>query len=203
MISLKYSPCLKTFAKTAQKKVKSLPKHLQRDPLLEEFANALLSLVSRKLQEKQAPYTRVFWNHKLRSRAGLAYPTLHCVVLNPSLLHFGTTCAHRILRHELAHLLADFRHPNLRDKPHHGAHWQQACSDLGIPGENLYHSIPLPQRTLKRKYFYHCPVCKSSLSRTQSPLKDKPTAGPAAPNTPVENSTLSSNFLSPSPSKKK
>jgi len=53
----------------------------------------LLSLAVGKLQElglgNLAVKLKVLWNPRMRSTAGLAYPTTTQIVLNPKLQHFG------------------------------------------------------------------------------------------------------------------
>lgn len=100
---------------------------------------------------------RVQWNARLRSTAGYAsYPSWR-IELNPRLREFEGQ-VERTMRHELAHLVAYHRAGRRRIEPH-GAEWQQACADLGIPGENARHTLPLPRRAVKRNLAYLCPNC--------------------------------------------
>src|ERR1700730_17806348 len=52
----------------------------------------------------------------------------------------------RTLRHELAHLLAQFRAGRRRISPH-GEEWRQACHDLGIGDEVRCHNLPFHAKT--------------------------------------------------------
>jgi len=102
----------------------------------------------------------------MRSTAGLAYPGIAHIVLNPKLQEFGLPEIHRTLLHELAHLLAQHR-AGRRKIPPHGPEWQQACIDLGIENETRCHDLPLPRRTLQRQYVYQCPHCTTLLERVR------------------------------------
>ena len=135
--------------------------HIRHDPLLEDFSNQLLRTLRSRL------CVQIFWNPKLRSTAGLAYPDKNIVVLNPKLLQISPAEVQRTLRHELAHLLA--QHRNRRRStpiPHHGAEWRTACKDLGIPNEPIYCNFFPPKRQ-KRSLFYHCPSCTTTLARVK------------------------------------
>lgn len=108
----------------------------------------------------------VRWNGRMSSTAGRAcWPD--CVIdLNPRLKEIGKRELWRTLRHELAHLVAYERSSRRRIAPH-GPEWQQACADLGIPGESPYHDLPLPSRQLHRKHIYVCPHCQTELRRVR------------------------------------
>src|SRR5690242_16708388 len=56
-----------------------------------------------------ATRVQVRWNPRMRSTAGMAYPTRSLITLNPRLAEFGADEIDRTLRHELAHLLAHER----------------------------------------------------------------------------------------------
>ena len=143
-------------------------KRLRRDPLLEDFANHLLQtsklhLPSRKGQKPLQ--VRVGWNPALRSTAGLAFCSDRLIVLNPKLIEVSPAEVQRTLRHELAHILAQFR-AGRRKIDDHGEEWVQACADLGIPNESQFHTLKtLKVRRLKPKFFYECPECHSQISR--------------------------------------
>jgi predicted SprT family Zn-dependent metalloprotease len=91
------------------------------------------------------------------------------VRLNPRLREFGDEEIDRTLRHELAHLLAHERAGRRRIAPH-GGEWRKACHDLGAPDEKRTHDLPLPRRTVARRYHYRCPACGSRIARVK-PLK--------------------------------
>jgi predicted SprT family Zn-dependent metalloprotease len=86
------------------------------------------------------------------------------VSLNPRLAPHGDAEIDRTLRHELAHLLAQFR-SGRRRIPAHGAQWRQACCDLRIPDEKRCHSLPFPVTRKRRRYSYRCPNCRRDFPR--------------------------------------
>ena len=109
---------------------------------------------------------RVEWNKRLRSCAGRADTKRLLISLNPRLADHGPVEIDRTLRHELAHLLAQFRAGRRRIPPH-GAAWRKACKDLGIPGEARCHSLPFEIRRLSRRYNYKCPKCARDFPRAR------------------------------------
>jgi SprT protein len=112
-----------------------------------------------------AKSVQVYWNPRLRSTAGYAaYPAWR-IELNPRLMEFEGQ-VDRTLRHELAHLVAYLRAGRRRIEPH-GHEWQQACADLGIPGENARHTLPLPRHTVTRRHRYACPHCEHIILRVR------------------------------------
>jgi SprT protein len=80
----------------------------------------------------------------------------------------GTVCDEidRTLRHELAHLLAQFRVGRRRIAPH-GIEWRQACRDLGIAEEARCHNLPFASKTYAVRYVYVCPNCKEKFPRVR------------------------------------
>src|SRR6266404_6706894 len=72
----------------------------------------------------------------------------------------------RTLRHELAHLLAQWRVGRRRIAPH-GAEWRQACRDLGIADEARCHNLPFATKTYAARYIYRCPNCKEKFPRVR------------------------------------
>jgi predicted SprT family Zn-dependent metalloprotease len=72
----------------------------------------------------------------------------------------------RTLRHELAHLLAQWRVGRRRIAPH-GAEWRQACRDLGIADEARCHNLPFASKTYAPQYVYVCPKCKEKFPRVR------------------------------------
>lgn len=112
-----------------------------------------------------AKLVSVQWNSRLRSTAGYASFPAWKIELNPKLQEFEGQ-VDRTMRHELAHLVAYHRAGRRRIEPH-GAEWQQACADLGIPGESARHRLPLPRREVKRNYAYACAHCGFTVQRVR------------------------------------
>ncbi|NIP97004.1 MAG: SprT family zinc-dependent metalloprotease [Akkermansiaceae bacterium] len=109
---------------------------------------------------------QVRWNSRMRSTAGRAtWPDAE-IELNPALAQISESEVERTFLHELAHLVAYARAGNRRIRPH-GPEWRQACCDLGIPGERAGHTLPLPSRTLRRKWRYFCPGCWGIVERVR------------------------------------
>ncbi|MEJ6579394.1 MAG: SprT-like domain-containing protein [Akkermansiaceae bacterium] len=108
----------------------------------------------------------VHWNARMRSCAGRATWPVALIELNPRLIEISWEEVRRTMLHELAHLVAYERNGNRRIQAH-GIQWQQACADLGIPGERATHELSLPSRTLKRRWRYHCPACEVSFERVR------------------------------------
>src|SRR5882724_3380832 len=127
---------------------------LARDLLLQHGATTL------------AVQVRIEWSARLRTAAGRAESGATRILLNRRLCAHGETEIDRTLRHELAHLLAQFRAGRRRIAPH-GPQWQRACADLGIAGEARCHTLPFPIRRQKRRYLYSCPHCQRSFARTR------------------------------------
>ncbi len=72
----------------------------------------------------------------------------------------------RTLRHELAHLLAQWRVGRRRIRPH-GLEWRQACVDLGIADEPRCHNLPFAAKVYPPRYVYRCPSCKERFPRVR------------------------------------
>jgi SprT protein len=106
----------------------------------------------------------VEWSRRLRSCAGRADFREKRVLLNPLLHNHGSGEVDRTLRHELAHLLAQFRAGRRRILPH-GPEWRAACHDLGIGDEARCHNLPFPVRAQARRYLYKCPNCQRDFPR--------------------------------------
>lgn len=109
---------------------------------------------------------RVYWNPRMRSTAGMAYPKQAFIKLNPRLREIGDDEVDRTLRHELAHLLAHHRAGRRRIAPH-GKEWRRACADLGLADESRCHTLPLPRRTIARRHVYRCPGCHAEVRRVR------------------------------------
>jgi SprT protein len=106
---------------------------------------------------------RVEWNPRLKTAAGRADYHEKLISLNPRLLEHPDEID-RTLRHELAHILAQFRAGRRRIPPH-GAEWRQACVDLEIADEKRCHNLPFPARTYVARFIYRCPSCRQEFPR--------------------------------------
>lgn len=117
-----------------------------------------------------ADAVRVIWNKRMRSAAGRAHYQKSLIDLNPRLQLLPepkkTEEIVDTFLHELAHLVAFGRNRRRRIQPH-GIEWKQACSDLGIPGEDRCHDLDLGSRRMRKKFVYECPVCKSNIPRVR------------------------------------
>ena len=133
-----------------------------RDEKLENEARALVKKLG---VPDGAKKLTVEWNSRLRSTAGYArWPTWR-VELNPRLIDYPGE-VERTLKHELAHLIAYTRAGRKRIEPH-GAQWQKACAELGIPDETARHKLPLPRIQQKRPHGYICPICGFTVYRAR------------------------------------
>jgi predicted SprT family Zn-dependent metalloprotease len=137
-----------------------------RDPVLEQRAREML----RELAPTLSPLVVVGWNSRMRTTAGVAIASHREIWLNPALKEISGEEVDRTLLHELAHLLAQHRHGRRRLAPH-GPEWQQACRDLGIPGEGRTHQLPFAARRMKRRYLLRCPGCGESHGRVRIPRR--------------------------------
>ncbi len=108
---------------------------------------------------------RVNWNPRLKTCAGRADYRAKLITLNPQLIHHPGEID-RTLRHELAHLLAQFRAGRRRISPH-GREWRQACHDLGIADEKRCHSLPFATINPRRRFLYRCPKCARDFPRVR------------------------------------
>src|SRR5437870_1966111 len=72
----------------------------------------------------------------------------------------------RTLRHELAHLLAQFRVGRRRIAPH-GPEWREACRDLGIGDEVRCHNLPFATKAYVVRFVYRCPNCRQEFPRVR------------------------------------
>jgi SprT protein len=109
---------------------------------------------------------RVEWNSRLKSCAGRADYRAKLISLNPRLQEYGAAEIERTFRHELAHLLAQFRAGRRRILPH-GQAWREACRDLGIGDEKRTHNLPFPIMERARRFLYKCPACQRDFARTR------------------------------------
>lgn len=132
-----------------------------RDRRLESEARALLCSLG---AERLASAVTVKWNARLRSAAGRAESRSQLITLNPRLHDHGPAEIERTFRHELAHLLAQFRAGRRHIAPH-GPEWRAACRELGIGDEARCHALPFFITRRERRYLYRCPNCQSDFPR--------------------------------------
>ena len=116
--------------------------------------------------DKLAKRLRVEWNPRMRTTVGRADYTRSLISLNPALQSFGLDEIDRTLRHELAHLLAQFRAGRHRIFPH-GPEWRRACRNLGLEGERACHKLPLATRSIARRFLYRCRNCQREFPRVR------------------------------------
>ena len=133
-----------------------------RDLNLEKTARDLLSANGAKRIAKEL---RVEWNSSLKTAAGRADYHEKLISLNPLLVEYPDEID-RTLRHELAHILAQFRAHRGRILPH-GNEWRQACAGLGIAKEKRCHNLPFPARTYAARFVYRCPNCRREFPRVR------------------------------------
>ena len=129
--------------------------------LLQTAREILCSLGAKRIVTE----LRVEWNSRLRTAAGRADYRQKLISLNPRLVEHPEEID-RTLRHELAHVLAQFRAGRRRIPPH-GAEWQQACRDLGIPDEKRCHTLPFPAKRYAPRFIYCCPNCRRDFPRVR------------------------------------
>ena len=129
---------------------------------LEETARELLGSLG---AGRIANDLRVEWNSHLKTAAGRADYHEKLISLNPRLSEFPIEID-RTLRHEVAHILAQFRVGRRKISPH-GVEWQQACIDLGIADEKRCHNLPFPARTFAARFVYRCPNCRQEFPRVR------------------------------------
>jgi predicted SprT family Zn-dependent metalloprotease len=133
-----------------------------RDSGLEAQARALVRSLGAK---RIAGELRVEWNPRLQTGAGRADYRKKLISLNPRLLEYPTE-VDRTLRHELAHIIAQFRAGRKRISSH-GPEWRQACRDLGIAGEKRCHTLPFPAKRYPPRFIYRCPNCRRDFPRVR------------------------------------
>jgi predicted SprT family Zn-dependent metalloprotease len=134
---------------------------LGRDSALENKAQEMLRGLG---AAELAREVRVEWNARLFSAAGRADSRRKIVSLNPRLREQDAAEIDRTLRHELAHLLAQFR-AGRRRVPPHGVEWRRACHDLGIADESRCHALPFPIQRRARRFLYRCERCGKEFPR--------------------------------------
>lgn len=109
---------------------------------------------------------RVVWNGRMQTTAGRAWWPDRVIELNPKLREVAVEELWRTLKHELAHLVAYERSGRRHTEPH-GPEWRAACVELGIPGEQPFHTLPFKRRRMKRNHVYVCPNCLVELRRVR------------------------------------
>jgi len=129
---------------------------------LEAKARELLCLLGAK---RIATELRVEWNSRLQTAAGRAHYRDKLISLNPRLVEHPEEID-RTLRHELAHILAQFRAGRRQISPH-GPEWEQACRDLGIAGEKPCHTLPFQAKRYAPRFIYRCPNCRRDFPRVR------------------------------------
>jgi SprT protein len=134
---------------------------LGRDSGLEARAREILSALD---ADELGREIHVEWNARLFSAAGRADSHRKLVSLNPRLREHDAAEIDRTLRHELAHLLAQFRTGRRRISPH-GPEWRRACRDLGIADEARCHTLPFPVQQRARRFLYRCSRCGKEFPR--------------------------------------
>ena len=139
------------------------PIHLVSVSTLQTEARELLCSLGAK---RIATQLRVEWNPRLQTAAGRADYRQKLISLNPRLIEHPEEID-RTLRHELAHLLAQFRAKTRRRISPHGPEWQQACRDLDIAGEKRCHTLPFPAKRYAPRFIYHCPNCRRDFPRVR------------------------------------
>jgi SprT protein len=107
---------------------------------------------------------RVEWNSHLKTAAGRADFREKLISLNPRLCDYGAAEIDRTLRHEVAHVVAQFHAGRRRILPH-GPEWRDACRQLGISDEMRCHNLPFPVSERARRYLYTCPKCRRDFPR--------------------------------------
>jgi predicted SprT family Zn-dependent metalloprotease len=136
---------------------------LGRDAALEAKAREILRALD---AEELGRAVHVEWNARLCSGAGRADSRRNLISLNPRLREQDSAEIDRTLRHELAHLLAQFR-AGPRRIPPHGAQWRRACRDLGIADEARCHTLPFPVKQRARPFLYRCGRCGKDFPRAR------------------------------------
>ena len=134
----------------------------QTAALLQRARQLLCSLGARRI----ATELRVEWNSRLTTAAGRADYRQKLIWLNPRLVEHPSE-VDRTLRHELAHILAQFREKRRRRISPHGPEWQQACRDLGIADEKRCHTLPFPAKRYAPRFIYRCPNCRRDFARVR------------------------------------
>jgi len=137
--------------------------HTAETAVLLKTARELLCSLGAK---RMATELRIEWNFRLKTAAGRADYRQKLISLNPRLVEHPSEID-RTLRHELAHILAQFRQKSRRRISPHGPEWQQACRDLGIADEKRCHTLPFPAKRYAPRFIYRCPFCRRGFPRVR------------------------------------
>jgi predicted SprT family Zn-dependent metalloprotease len=132
-----------------------------RDAGLEREALELLRSLG---AQRIATEIRVEWNPRLKTAAGRADYRHKLISLNPQLAQHPAEID-RTLRHEIAHILAQFREKSRRRISPHGPEWRHACRDLGIADKKRCHTLPFPATRYAPRFIYRCPNCQRDFPR--------------------------------------
>jgi SprT protein len=148
----------------------SIKQSADKMPVCHTADTAVLLQIARELlrslgANRIAKEIRVEWNPRLKTAAGRADCCQKLISLNPRLAEHPEEID-RTLRHEIAHILAQFRAGRRRISPH-GAEWQQACRDLAIGGEKRCHTLPFPATRYAPRFIYRCPNCRRDFPRVR------------------------------------
>jgi SprT protein len=135
----------------------------RKDVDLESKARELLRSLG---VEKLGREVRVEWNSRLQTAAGSADYREKRISLNPRLCNHAADELERTLRHELAHLLAQYRSGRRRISPH-GTEWREACRDLDIADETRCHNLPFAAKSYAPRFVYRCPNCRQEFPRAR------------------------------------
>ncbi len=131
------------------------------------LAEEMQYLISELDMQPELGTTELTFNPRLKTTAGRAFPRKRRIELHPGLYFLmeeprRSIELSRTMRHELAHLIAYERWGD--GILPHGPEWQEACDEVGIPGESATHSLPwakLYKTRQRRKWILRCPHCKS------------------------------------------
>jgi SprT protein len=161
--------CPQRVAKRFERSAANFASSRRGEPIHPELISALEAKAHDFLRSngasRIAAELRVEWNARLKTAAGRADCRRKLISLNPRLIEHPSEID-RTFRHELAHVLAQFRAGRRRIVPH-GAEWRQACLDLGIADEKRCHNLPFPVTKRVRRYLYKCPNCERKFPRVR------------------------------------
>ena len=150
-IRVEWNPRLKTIAGRADYREKLI----SLNPLLRNVDNGLAQTESGvgKLDRWSRSSLTSDSGHKLdclkqSSFASTSWNSRHAAIVCDEV--------DRTLRHELAHLLAQWRTGRRRIAPH-GPEWRDACVDLGIADEARCHNLPFATKVYPARFVYRCP----------------------------------------------
>lgn len=163
VMQLEFTFFQKRKSRRRARSVSRLKKDLVAD---EEMTSECVRLLTELRLSDLVNKVEVVWNSRMRTTAGRAFWPDGKIEMNPKLAQIAPEEVRQTMLHELAHLIA-YERAGRRRISAHGPEWRQACADLGIPGESATHSLPLPGRTMKRKWRYTCPACGQGFDRVR------------------------------------